>query len=62
HGMVDLTFDIGDEFLMKVTTGIINIDYHITFGSLSGYVCDPDGNKYDLDGMVGIGEDKTLLF
>ena len=62
HGMVDLFFDIGDEFLMKLTTGIINIDYHITFGSLSGFVCDPDGNKYDLDGMVGIGEDKSLLF
>lgn len=62
YGMVDLYFDIGDEFLMKVTTGIINIDYHITFGSLKGYVCDPDGNKYILDGMVGIGEDKTLKF
>ena len=62
HGMVDLKFDIGDEFLMKLTTGIINIDYHITFGELSGYVCDPEGNKYTLDGMVGIGEDKSLLF
>lgn len=62
YGMVDLKFDIGDEFLMKLTTGVINIDYHITFGSLSGYVCDPDGNKYDLDGMVGIGEDKSLKF
>ena len=62
HGMVDLKFDIGDEFLMKLTTGIINIDYHITFGSLTGFVCDPDGNKYILDGMTGIGEDKTLKF
>ncbi len=62
HGMVDLCFDIGDEFLMKLTTGVINIDYHITFGSLRGYVCDEDGNKYNLDGMVGIGEDKSLLF
>ncbi|MBE6715370.1 MAG: DUF2804 family protein [Ruminococcaceae bacterium] len=61
-GMVDVTFDIGDEFLMKVTTGIINIDYHITFGELRGFVCDPDGNKYILDGMAGIGEDKSLLF
>ena len=62
YGMVDVLFDIGDEFLMKVTTGIINIDYHITFGSLSGFVCDPKGNKYVLDGMNGIGEDKSLLF
>ena len=62
HGMVDLYFDIGDEFLMKVTSGIINIDYHITFGSLRGYVASPDGTQYCLDGMVGIGEDKSLLF
>ena len=62
HGMVNVTFDIGDEFLMKLTTGIINIDYHITFGELKGYVCDPQGNKYELDGMAGIGEDKSLLF
>lgn len=61
-GMVDVTFDIGDEFLMDVKTGIINIDYHITFGELKGFVCDPDGNKYILDGMSGIGEDKSLLF
>ncbi len=61
-GMVDITFDIGDEFLMKLTTGIINYDYHITFGELKGYVYDPDGNKYILDGMSAIGEDKSLLF
>ncbi len=62
HGMVDLTFDIGDEFLMRVPAKIIDINYHITFGTLRGYVCDPDGNKYDLDGMTGIGEDKSLIF
>lgn len=62
HGMVDLKFDIGDEFLMRVAAGIIDINYHITFGELSGYVCDPDGKQYSLDGMVGIGEDKSLVF
>lgn len=61
-GMVDVTFDIGDEFVMKMKTGILNTDYHITFGELKGYVCDPDGNKYILDGMSGIGEDKTVIF
>ena len=62
HGMVDLTFEIGDEFWMRVPAKVIDIDYHITFGTLSGYVCDPDGNKYDLAGMTGIGEDKSLIF
>ena len=33
-----------------------------TFGELSGYVCDEDGNKYILDGMSAIGEDKSLHF
>ncbi len=61
-GMVDVTFDIGDRFVMKLKTGIINIDYHITFGELRGFVCDEDGNRYRLDGMSAIGEDKSLLF
>lgn len=62
HGMVDIIFDIGDRFLMRVPAGVIDINYHITFGDLSGYVCDPDGNKYILDGMYGIGEDKSVRF
>ncbi len=62
HGMVDILFEIGDENLMRIPAGIIDIDYHITFGELKGYVCDADGNKYILDGMPGIGEDKTMKF
>ena len=62
QGMVDLYFDIGDEFWMRVPAKVIDIDYHITFGSLRGFVCDEDGARYDLDGMVGIGEDKSLIF
>lgn len=62
YGMVDITFDIGDRFIMRLPGGLIDINYHITFGVLSGYVCDPDGNKYILDGMSGIGEDKSLRF
>lgn len=62
QGMVDLYFDIGDEFLMLVKAGIVDINYHITFGELRGFICDPDGNQYCLDGMTGIGEDKSLVF
>lgn len=62
YGMTDIIFDIGDRFLMRVAAGVIDINYHITFGTLSGYVCDPDGNKYILDGMSAIGEDKSLRF
>lgn len=62
YGMVDIIFDIDDRFLMRVPGGLIDINYHITFGKLSGYICDPDGNKYVLDGMYGIGEDKSVRF
>lgn len=62
YGMVDIIFNIYDRFIMRLPGGLIDINYHITFGELSGYICDPDGNKYILDGMSGIGEDKSLRF
>lgn len=60
HGMVDVYFDIGDRHHMEMHLGVIDEDYHITFGELRGFICDEDGNKYILDGMPGIGEDKSL--
>lgn len=62
HGMVNLYFDITDEYLMRVPAGIIDINYHVTFGKLRGYLCKPDGTKISLDGLTGIGEDKSLRF
>ncbi|MBO5304870.1 MAG: DUF2804 domain-containing protein [Clostridia bacterium] len=62
YGMVDVVFDIGDTYARILHAGIINIDYYVTFGDISGYVTDLDGKKYILDGMHGIGEDKSLLF
>ena len=56
HGMVDVIFDIKDRHVTKIP---VVMDYHITFGDLSGYMYDEDGNKYILDGMTGIGEDKS---
>lgn len=62
YGMVNIIFDIGDRFIMRIPCKVIDINYHITFGELKGYVCDEDGNKYILDGMSAIGEDKSLHF
>lgn len=63
YGMVDVTFDIGDRCLIRMIGGpILDVNYHIVFGEISGYVCDEDGNKYILDGMCGFGEDKTLMY
>jgi hypothetical protein len=62
HDMVDITFQVYDIYRMVMhAKPIVNIEYFITFGELLGYVRDEDGEKYILDGMVGIGEDKTLL-
>ena len=60
HGMVDLYYEIGDKHVMEMHLGIIDEDYTITFGELRGFICDEDGNKYILDGMTAIGEDKSL--
>lgn len=62
YGMVDIIFDITDRKLMNVKAAIITSDYHITFGTLTGFVTDEDGNKIIIDGMTGIGEDKTVKF
>lgn len=61
HDMVNLTFKVDGMNPMIMHAGVVNIDYYITYGHLEGYVRDEDGNKYVLDGMLGMGEDKTLL-
>ena len=62
HDMVNLTFDIGDIFKMEVHALVIDIRYHILFGSINGYVRDTDGKKYEIDDMIGIAEDKSMRF
>lgn len=62
HGMVNLKFHIHNLNSMELNVGLVKINYYFTFGVLEGEMYDEQGNKYILDGMVGIGEDKTLLF
>lgn len=61
HDMVNLRFHVYGISPMVVHALVVNIDYYVAFGVLEGYVRDEDGNKYVLDGMMGMGEDKTLL-
>lgn len=56
YGMVDVWFHIKDRHVTKLP---YVMDYHITFGELSGTMYDEDGNKYCVDGLTGIGEDKS---
>jgi hypothetical protein len=62
HDMVNLTFDVRNKFLMIAKPLVIKIDYHVAYGELKGYVRDVSGRKYILDGMMGMGEDKTMRF
>ncbi len=61
HDMVNLKFKVYGINPMIMHAVVVNIDYYITFGVLEGYLRDEDGKKYVLDGMLGMGEDKTLL-
>ena len=61
HDMVHIKFTVYGINPMIMHALVVNIDYYVTWGVLEGYVRDEDGNKYVLDGMMGMGEDKTLL-
>ncbi|MCI2062203.1 MAG: DUF2804 domain-containing protein [Eubacteriaceae bacterium] len=61
HDMVDLTFRVQAVQPMIVHALVVKIDYYIVFGELAGYLHDEAGHKYVLDGLMGMGEDKTLL-
>ncbi len=61
HDMVNVKFKVYAHNAMILHALVVNIDYYINFGELEGYVRDENGKKYILDGMLGMGEDKTLL-
>ena len=61
YDMVNLKFKVYGVNPMIMHAGVVNIDYYVAWGELEGYLRDEDGTKYVLDGMMGIGEDKTLL-
>lgn len=61
YDMVNIAFKIDDDFQMQVHLGVIDVDYKLPFGTITGYIKDIEGNKYILDGMTGIGEDRTQL-
>lgn len=58
-GKVDIKFVIEDTFKIVADVGIIMMKYYLPFGKIYGKVVDIDGNEHVVDGMMGIGEDKT---
>ena len=61
HDMVNLKFKVYNMNPMIMHALVVNIDYYVAYGELEGYIRDEDGKKYVLDGILGMGEDKTLL-
>ena len=61
YDMVNLKFKVYGINPMVMHAVVVNIDYYVVWGELEGYLRDEDGKKYVLDGMMGMGEDKTLL-
>jgi len=59
--LVNLKFKVRGINPMVVRALVVNIDYYVAWGELEGYIRDEDGKKYILHGMMGMGEDKTLL-
>ena len=55
-GIVDIKFEIKQVFYMPIP---LLCYYALPYGTISGYVTDTNGKKYVVDGMIGIGEDKT---
>ena len=58
-GIVDVTFKLNKTFYMPIHLLVAECYYALPFGTVSGYLTDPDGKKYYVDGLLGIGEDKT---
>lgn len=58
-GKVDIKFVIEDTYPIVFNVGLIMMKYYLPFGKIYGFVEDINGNKYTVDGMLGIGEDKT---
>ncbi|MGI6299063.1 MAG: DUF2804 domain-containing protein [Saccharofermentanales bacterium] len=61
HDMVNIKFNVYGINAMNIHALVVKADYYIAFGELEGYVRDEDGHQYILDGMMGMGEDKTML-
>lgn len=61
HGCVNLDFAIDNQFKIVLHLGIISMDYYLPFGKITGTMKDTDGKTYTLDGVYGLGEDKTTV-
>lgn len=58
--MVDITFEIHDNFILRKKFSILSMDYTAPYGIVKGWVRDYSGKKVVLDGMLCMGEDISV--
>ncbi len=58
-GLVDIKYVIDGKFRIAMHLLFIDISYDLVFGTIYGTIKGYDGKEYKLDGLTGIGEDKT---
>ena len=58
YGTVEVFFKMNKDFKMMLHLLVVDISYRLPYGTVKGYVT-VNGKKYIVDGMTGIGEDKT---
>ena len=58
-GLVVITYVIDGKFRIAMHLLFIDISYDLVFGTIYGTIKGYDGKEYKLDGLTGIGEDKT---
>lgn len=59
YGTVEVFFEIKQDFKMMLHLLVVDISYRLPFGYVKGYITDTDGKRYNVDGMTGIGEDRS---
>lgn len=57
HDVVDLQFEIEDDFVKNIHLPFFKADYRAPFGLIKGTIKDLAGKKHSLEGAFGIGED-----
>ncbi len=60
EGLVDLAFKPQKQNDVKFNLLVAQTDYHGPFGSFEGLLRSPDGEKVDVGGLFGMGEQKYL--
>lgn len=59
YGKVDLRFELDNVFYVPMHFLVVDVYYALPFGRIYGKVEDTLGRVYNLNGVQGIGEDKT---